>query len=271
MQIVLGDFGLDVEVTLDPPKDGNCQFSCLEEQLKILGYSWSQASLRLEITEWLRCSNLNEVSESVPDCDLEKYLIEMEKPTSFGDNITLLAVARKFRLQIIVLSSQGRLYTRVISPDSSDIFNLCTPTVLLGYYPENCGAHYVSLRPREGCTVEEIVHSRKAVATRLSSSQDNPTRIVSATLTQPSSTSSTQSLTVSLTQPLSTSSTQSLLNSSSQPLSKYLTQSLSASSTQTLSALANRLPDWPDVWNETQWRDKQQQYTWLDCRKAKLG
>src|SRR5207244_166194 len=104
------DFGVDVELAFDLPKDGSCQFNCLEKQLNLLGYSWIQASLRLELTDWLRHSNLDEVSESVLDCNVGKYVLEMEKPTTFGDNITLLAAARKFRVQIVVLSSQGPVY-----------------------------------------------------------------------------------------------------------------------------------------------------------------
>lgn len=150
-----------MNITFNPPKDGSCQFNCLAKELKALGFVWSHDFLRSELTNWLRHANIVEVTASVPDNDISKYLSNMEIPTTFGDNVTLFAAARRFNVQIVVLSSAGERYTCVISPDSSDKFNSCAPTILLGHYPEGGGEHYVCLGPRAGFNITDIVTSRR--------------------------------------------------------------------------------------------------------------
>jgi len=153
-------FGCDVEIDLDPPKDGNCQFASLAKQLNLLGFGhWTHSSLRQELTSFLKTSKF-ELKEFVPERNDVVYLHQMSTNRCFGDNITLVAAAKRFEVQVVVLSSVGANYTRVISPDSCDKFCITIPTVLLGHYPEQAGKHYVSLIPTNGRSFQKIVSSR---------------------------------------------------------------------------------------------------------------
>jgi len=154
-------FGSDVVVSLDPPKDGSCQFACLEEQLKAHGFTWLQESLRCELTKFILNSDQSFITEAVPDRDVKKYVDQMNKRSTFGDNFTLVAAAKRFSVQILVLSSQGDDYNRFISPDSNEVLMKEYPTILLGYYAENSGAHYVNLRPIEEQHNMESIFDRR--------------------------------------------------------------------------------------------------------------
>jgi len=160
LQNAYNDFGPDVEIVFDPPKDGNCQFTSISHQLLVQGINRSHHAVRLELIDYLSHSDLSEVRESVPHCDVIGYLKEMKKPRALGDNITLLAASKLYKQQILVLSSQGPRYTAIVTYDSSNHFNRDMPTIFLGHYAEMAGMHYVSLKPRAGSTMEEIVHSR---------------------------------------------------------------------------------------------------------------
>lgn len=185
-----------MSITFNPPKDGSCQFSCVERELKALGFGWNHDSLRLELTNWLRHANVLEVTESVPDNDVSKYLLDMEIPSTFGDNVTLFAAARRFNVQIVVLSSAGQRYARVISPDSTDKFNSCAQTILLGHYPEGAGEHYVCLAPRAGFSFADVISSRMNVVALTSATKE-----LSHEMT---STQASSSLTSEAASPLST-------------------------------------------------------------------
>lgn len=157
------DFGTDVDISLDPKKDGNCQFNCIESQLKTLGLANFNGMLRAEVAAYIRKSEADvpgEVMQFVTNNDLGKYLEELTTPGTYGDNITLVAIARRFNAQILVVSSLGTGYHRIITPDDSDVYRDNLPTILLGHYGENNGAHYVCLSPREGHSVGSIVQSK---------------------------------------------------------------------------------------------------------------
>lgn len=159
------DFGTDVDISLNPKKDGNCQFNCIESQLKTLGLRNYNGTLglRAEVAAYIRKSEADEPGELIKfltNNDLGKYLEELTTPGTYGDNITLVAIAKLFNAQILVVSSLGNWYHRIITPDDSDVYRDNLPTILLGHYGENSGAHYVCLSPGEGHNVGSIMQSR---------------------------------------------------------------------------------------------------------------
>ena len=67
----------------------------------------------------------------------------MSKEGTYGDHLTLVAVAREFNTQILVMSTDGIQHSRIISNDGKYDPALCL--LSLGYFPEGKGEHYVSL------------------------------------------------------------------------------------------------------------------------------
>ena len=76
-------------------------------------------------------------------CPSTNYLTSMSKEGTYGDHLTLVAVAREFNTQILVMSTDGIQHSRIISNDGKYDPALCLLT--LGYFPEGKGEHYVNL------------------------------------------------------------------------------------------------------------------------------
>jgi hypothetical protein len=133
-------------IILDPSKDGNCQFSAvaslLEKHLNILT---TAAQLRNDVVDYLSGSPcfLNstpmEFSNFIKPLDVSSYLQAMALNGTYGDHVTLQALACLYKVQFIVLSSLGVEGTRIISPDVSDNFLSTLPTLLLGHFAETHG------------------------------------------------------------------------------------------------------------------------------------
>ena len=67
----------------------------------------------------------------------------MSNEGTYGDHLTLVAVAREFNTQILVMSTDGIQHSRIISSDGKIDPALCLFT--LRNLPERKGEHYVSL------------------------------------------------------------------------------------------------------------------------------
>ena len=160
-------FGDDVEICIDPAKDGNCQFYCIAHELsRLAGYGvWSCESLRNEVVMFLensQCWQNVDIKEFVPHRDLSKYTERMKQSGTFGDHVTLQAAAQRFNVHIFVLSSRGHSYARLITGISTDTG--AVPTILLGHTgvhgSEDLGGHYVILKPVGERNVSDIISSR---------------------------------------------------------------------------------------------------------------
>jgi hypothetical protein len=92
----------------------------------------------------------------------EQHLSKMATEGEFGDHLTQQGVAHKFDIQIIVLSSLGDLYNRFISKRSYDsgLYSADKPTILLGHYAEDDGAHYVCLKTTGRPTMKQLISTR---------------------------------------------------------------------------------------------------------------
>ena len=62
---------------------------------------------------------------------------------TYGDHVTLQRMSELFRINCDVISTQGLDFTIVISPNGH--YNEDIPTIILGYFPEGMGEHYVCL------------------------------------------------------------------------------------------------------------------------------
>ena len=91
-------------MSLDPPKDGNCMFSAISDQLQLcLHKQVTAAALRRDITDYLlqqRDSlslidgSVVHLSEKVSHSDVVYYLHNMAQPGTFGDHMMLLGKAK---------------------------------------------------------------------------------------------------------------------------------------------------------------------------------
>ena len=137
-----GDQGYDV--VFNPPGDGNCQFSALAHLFQTVGVFRSEESLRREIVRYLT-ENPNtqdefpiELFAGIP---WPQYLASMAQNGTYGDHITLQAVANLYNVELVIISTLGPDARTVISPEFSTPF----ATLVLGHFAEDQGIHYVSL------------------------------------------------------------------------------------------------------------------------------
>nr|XP_054768497.1 uncharacterized protein LOC129276082 [Lytechinus pictus] len=159
------DSGLSVR--LNPKGNGNCQFSAVSDQLATLGIFKSHIALRQEVVRFLASNTyfgngrgwtafLTEVPED--------YLARMSSDGSYGDHLTLQAIADIFHIQIIVISSLNG-GTTLISPEINEgnIFTFDMPYIVLGHLSEGNGEHYLSLTSNQEQVLRIIRNSAQIV------------------------------------------------------------------------------------------------------------
>ena len=178
---------LDVEVQSaglqyrDPPtpKDGNCMFHAISDQLARLGLALkTPLELRSSVVQYLRNNPLTSdgthLREFISYQAWESYLCRMSQDGVWGDWITLWGLVNMLNLDIAVVSSIGEGGLRVISPgDTSTSDHNLNRTALLGHEAEeHCHSldnvttlsakkeedlvHYMKNKYSEGNVLEEI-------------------------------------------------------------------------------------------------------------------
>ena len=150
---------------LDSPKDGNCQFSAVVSFLeKHLNLVKTVAQLKNDVVVYISGSPcfLNstpmEFSNFIKPLDVSSYFKAMALNGTYGDHVTLQALACLYKIQFIVLSSLGE-GTRIISPDVSNNFLSTLPALILGHYAETQGTHYVSLQAESEKVFGDLLRS----------------------------------------------------------------------------------------------------------------
>lgn len=147
---------LDVEVQSaglqyrDPPtpRDGNCMFHAISDQLARLGLALKTPSeLRSNVVQYLRNNPLTSdgthLREFISYQAWESYLRRMSQEGVWGDWITLWGLVNMLDIDVAVVSSIGEGGLRVISPgDTSNSDHNLNRTALLGHEAEE---HYHSL------------------------------------------------------------------------------------------------------------------------------
>lgn len=157
-------------VGIDPAKDGNCQFAAvaylLRNHLQLPLSYHSHADVRAGAIRYLSGENLllldgtqYNFEQHIPQLQTKQsYLTEMSRDGSFGDHITLVAIACTYKVQFIVLSTLGENATRIISPTMNSCHVATLPTLLLGHVAEGHGTHYVGLLPETAETLANLIH-----------------------------------------------------------------------------------------------------------------
>lgn len=129
----------------DPDKDGSCQFSAVSYELfSVLQFRVSPSDLRYKTVQFLR-ANETWAKPFVHDISWDSYLSQMTRFSTYGDHLTLLAMAKTMKIQMLVLSNKGLNHTRIISDTDREILNAEQPLIVLGHYAEDSGTHYVAI------------------------------------------------------------------------------------------------------------------------------
>ena len=142
---------------------------------------WLASFLRQEIVSYMEthCSSaaMDTDFRQFINCGWKHYLLKMRKPGEFGDHITLQACAKRFAINILVVSSAGRTHNQLIpgtttSPVSADD---ATPTITIGHYTDQVmkGGHYVVLSPRTPTTVRDVMGSMVRNTSRPIQNEEN--------------------------------------------------------------------------------------------------
>eukprot|EP00058_Branchiostoma_floridae_P023894 XP_002609384.1 hypothetical protein BRAFLDRAFT_86475 [Branchiostoma floridae] len=139
----------------DVPKDGNCLFYAVFDQLVRTGSTAiSHSQLRQDVVGYLGKHPHNEHGDHlrafVPNEDWEDYLQQMSRDGVWGDHIVLQAMASMLGRDIRIVSSiDAENYTTILSPMGNQQVTT-GPPLLLGHYAEN---HYASLDVCQGSAV----------------------------------------------------------------------------------------------------------------------
>ena len=142
-------------VIQEVPRDNNCQFHAIADQLQQNGISgWDATKLRQTIVGWLRRNGDRPMDDgTVGEKTLlkdaagvgswESYLAEMSQHgRTWGDEATLLAASVLFEAEIYVISSLSADHYHIVTPP--EVWNIkLTRRIYLGHYHE---FHYVSTR-----------------------------------------------------------------------------------------------------------------------------
>ncbi|XP_035685160.1 uncharacterized protein LOC118421765 [Branchiostoma floridae] len=145
----LRDHLMESGLTLRPdvPKDGNCLFHAVSDQLVRTGSTAiSHSQLRQDVVGYLRQHPHNEKGDHlrafVRNLDWEGYLQQMSRDGVWGDHIVLQALASMLGRDIRIVSSiDADNYITILSPMGNQQVTT-GPPLLLGHYAEN---HYASL------------------------------------------------------------------------------------------------------------------------------
>ena len=126
-------------ITLNPNRYGNCQFDAVAHQLTKVGVHCTGEQLRKRAIAHLQQHN-DFYSEVIGNTSFEIYIKRMKSLYTYGDHLTLCAMAREYNVQCLVLSSLGNGHHRIIS--NTGRYEETMPLITIGHYPE---AHYVSI------------------------------------------------------------------------------------------------------------------------------
>lgn len=149
--VALHAFGLAIENT---PGEGDCQFIALARGMAILGRHDTHLDIRRDTVEWMRhhmhhfplLDTLLAADDS-PYTNTEDYLEAMAEAGEWGDQATLIAAARRFNLNILVINppflAAGDMRAVHHADDALNAQAVDPTTTLIVYY--NGGTHYQSV------------------------------------------------------------------------------------------------------------------------------
>lgn len=159
-------------ISFNPAGDGNCQFAAVAHALQDFGIYRSNETLRREVVQYLS-DNPNAADGSPLELfaamPWAEYLNTMAQNSTYGDQLSLQAMANLYLVEIIVISSLGPEGRTVISPQN------CEPVaqVLLGHFSEDEGIHYVCLVANNRVHQESDEKTRKENENILEDGEEN--------------------------------------------------------------------------------------------------
>ena len=130
-------------VIYDPPGDGSCRFQTFAYFLGAFGYSCDATLFRNQLVHYLENHSANiegqpyELFAAIP---WDQYLIEMSQDETFGDQITLQAIADLYSVHIGIVSTLGPQGSVDINEENG------TQTLILGHFAEGQGDYHICLR-----------------------------------------------------------------------------------------------------------------------------
>ena len=204
-------------IKYDPPKNGNCQFDAIADQLSTKLVSESNSGItgdtvRERVVKYMDEFEAEFISfHSDNKITWRDYLNTMKITTTFGDHLTLHAACRVFGVRFLVLDVTDESHNLIVSAHKShelnDTDSSSTETnndiCLLGYYPENKGSHYVSLQ----ASMNDSLRALEMQINKRIQSKSVSVPSVTAQSTSTTTVTSTVQPTVSTTQPNTTNST----------------------------------------------------------------
>ena len=141
-------------IIFDPAPDGSCQFAALSYQLAALGIYRTATTIRHEVCEYLHnhrfsCPGMPDLASFIlldnglsDDENYDRYVRRMRLQRTFGEQITLVAAAERYNIDINVFSTGGiPVHIRA----SQGIGRQIT----LGHLSEDNGLHYFAIAPEE--------------------------------------------------------------------------------------------------------------------------
>jgi len=144
-----------ISIKYDPAKSGkfgSCQFEAVGDQLNTPG-----TIVRQRAVDYLRDNADTFAGFHTNDSiSWTAYLNSMKDTSTFGDHLTLQAAACAYSVNVFILDAadEGRCLAisssiddRAEDRNAAELLSGTVQIVLLGYYNEDKGAHYVSLTP----------------------------------------------------------------------------------------------------------------------------
>jgi len=136
----------------DPPKIGNCQFDALADQLRYVkgpNFQLSSKDIRDSVVTYMeKHPEIFEGFCGKNNTTWNEYILQMKSPDEYGDHLTLTACLKLYGVSIMILNASSKERSLLLRSDeisSKETVNL-EQTLILGYYPEGQGSHYVSLK-----------------------------------------------------------------------------------------------------------------------------
>ena len=133
-------------IIYDPPGNGDCQFAALPYLLQRIGVYRSPSTLREETVWYLEANDRDHEGwplELFVATPWSSYIQQMRRSGTFGDDLTLRAVANLFNVEIAGVSTLWEDAMAIMLPVS----NAPVTRFTTRHFAEGKGDHYVVLEP----------------------------------------------------------------------------------------------------------------------------
>ena len=120
--------------------DGNCQFRAVADQL--WGDEEKYNDVKLCAIHDLETNHSRDPEFMWPASEDDGYIDRLKRNGTYGDDLTLHAIANDMGIRIIVISDHAHENVKYVEPEDK---NRITNTIMLGYWGEGRGDHYTSI------------------------------------------------------------------------------------------------------------------------------